>query len=62
MSSNNPEELLSSVYEHWDLVSEEEKEKVAKMDDKFEIKGSLGAHEIKTLRQLLKDIRNRNEL
>lgn len=62
MSGNNPEELLSSVYEHWDLVSEEEKEEIARIDDKFESRGSLGAHEIKAIRNLIKDLKNRQQL
>ena len=59
MSSNDPEKLLSMVYEHWDLVSGEEQDEVTRMDDKFSEKGSLGAHEIKAIKKLLRDIKNR---
>lgn len=59
MNTNSPEELISSVYANWDLVSDEEKDEITKMDDKLTNKGSLGAHEIKAIRRLLRDMKNR---
>ena len=57
--ASNPEEILSSIYVDWDLVTEEEKEYVNTIDDKLMEKGSLGAHEIKALKKILRDIKNR---
>lgn len=58
---NSPEDLLTSIYGMWDLVCEDEKKEVNRIDDKLNTKGSLGSHEIKALQRLLRDLRNRSK-
>jgi hypothetical protein len=53
------ENLLSSIYRDWDLVSEEEKDVINKIDDKYGTKGEVGPKDIKYIKKLLRDIKSR---
>jgi hypothetical protein len=54
-----PQDLINSIYAEWDLCDENEKDVVSIIDDKLCIMGSISPTDYKTLRKILREIRNR---
>lgn len=59
MANNDSAVLLERVYTHWDLVSIEEQAAVNDIDDKLAMRGSIGPHEVKALKHLIRSLQNR---
>lgn len=51
--------LITHVYADWDFVTDEEKDEVNLIDDKFEERGSVSPAEVMALKRLLAALKSR---
>jgi hypothetical protein len=61
MSQVSVQDMLTSVYVHWDLASEQEKDFIMAMDDKLNEFGGVSPSDFKGIKKLLKELKNRKD-